>query len=67
MVKVTERIYSQDPTRPRYVLFYEGQLVARATLEALGLLEPAAEKPAAKARTRQDVEDKAVKPSGKNG
>jgi hypothetical protein len=60
-VKIEERIYSTDPSRPRYVMFYEGQIVRRSVLEELGLLE----KPAAKARGKKDVEDKAVKPSSK--
>lgn len=52
-----ERIYSNDPTRPRYVVVYEGQQVKRSVLEALGYAAPDA-----KRRPRKTVEDKAVKP-----
>lgn len=62
LIVVTERIYSNDPTRPRYVVAYEGQTVRRSVLEALGYLEPRA---ASKARTKKDIEDKALSPDTK--
>lgn len=62
-VKVTERIYSNDPDRPRYVVAYEGQVVKRSVLEALGIDVPKSE---AKRRPKATVEDKAVKPASKS-
>ena len=54
-VIATERIYSAEEGRPRYVVAYEGQRVKRSVLEALGYAAPAA------------VEDKAVKSPAKKG
>jgi len=61
-VTLTERVYSTDPDRPRYVMFYEGQTVARSVLEALGVVDA---KAATKSRPKKDIEDKAVKPATK--
>lgn len=63
LVKVTERIYSNDPERPRYVIAYEGSMVKRSVLEALGYAVPKAE---AKRRPKSAVEDKAIKPASKS-
>ena len=64
-VIATERIYSAEEGRPRYVVAYEGQRVKRSVLEALGYAAPAAVE--AKRRPRKTVEDKAVKSPAKKG
>lgn len=61
-VTLTERVYSTDPDRPRYVVFYEGQTVPRNILAKYGYAAPAA-----KARKQNTVEDKAIKPESKTG
>lgn len=63
-VIATERIYSAEEGRPRYVVAYEGQRVKRSVLKALGYAAPAVE---AKRRPRNTVEDKAVKSPAKKG
>ncbi len=62
MIKVTERLYVEEPGRPRYVLAHPGQYVRRSVLEKYGLAVPAAD---VKRRPRKTVEDKAVKSPAK--
>lgn len=63
MIKVTERLYVEEPGRPRYVLAHPGDYVRRSVLEKYGYAVPAATE--SKRRPRKTVEDKAVKSPAK--
>lgn len=60
LVVVTERLYVDEPGRPRYVLAHPGDQVKRSVLEKYGHAVPDA-----KRRPRKTVEDKAVKSPAK--
>lgn len=62
MVKVTERLYVEEPGRPRYVLAHPGDYVRRSVLEKYGYAAPETD---SKRRPRKTVEDKAVKSPAK--
>lgn len=62
LIRVTERLYVEEPGRPRYVLAHEGQHVRRSVLEKYGFAVPDAD---GKRRARKSVEDKAVKSPAK--
>ena len=60
LIVVTERLYVEEPGRPRYVLAHPGQQIRRSVLEKYGYAVPDA-----KRRPRKMVEDKAIKPEQK--
>ncbi len=62
MVKVTERLYVEEPGRPRYVLAHPGDYVRKSVLEKYGYAVPTTD---TKRRPRKSVEDKAIKPATK--
>jgi hypothetical protein len=62
LVTVTERLYVEEPGRPRYVLAHPGARIRRSVLEKYGYAVPTAD---AKRRPRKTVEDKAVKSPAK--
>lgn len=63
LVRVTERVYVEEPGHARYVLAHPGDLVRKSVLEKYGIAVPAAAE--GKRRPRKTVEDKAVKSPAK--